>query len=178
MPGTAAREAYWLLAIFVFAVSISACGGGTTVAPTPAAPTPAAPAPAPGPSAATLAVSSFDVTLDNYSNGWYWYRPKMVLRETSGKSSATLQSISFSILNGDTYVVTVPVGANGQGCFLTSESKVVTAGQAWNLNSAYYYCLDIDSRNDLAGTVITVAITFVGEDGHQGTVQHTVVVQK
>ncbi|HUS20857.1 MAG TPA: hypothetical protein VMZ66_02465 [Aeromicrobium sp.] len=170
-----------VLVIVVFAVSVSACGGGTTVstvAPTPAAPTAAAPAPAPRPSAATLAVSSFDVTFDNYSSGRYWYRPNMVLTETSGKSSATLQSISFSILNGDTYFVTAPVVANGQGCFLTSESKVVGAGQAWNLNSVYYYCLDIDSRNDLTGTPITVAITFVDEDGHQGTVKNTVVVNK
>ncbi|HXG71454.1 MAG TPA: hypothetical protein VNJ04_12685, partial [Gemmatimonadaceae bacterium] len=92
-----------VLAMFVLGVFISACGGGPTVptvGPTLAAPAPAAPAPAPlGPSVATLAVSSFEVTLDDYFNGVYWYRPTMVLAETSGKSAATLQSISFSIPN-------------------------------------------------------------------------------
>ncbi len=163
--------------MFVLGVSISACGGGPTV-PT-VGPTPAASTPAPvGPSVATLAVSSFEVTFDNYFNGGYWYRPTMVLTETSGKSAATLQSISFSIPNGNTFFIAAPNVPNGKGCFLTSQSKVVPAGHTWNLNSVYYYCLDIDSRIDITGVPLSVTVSFTDEDGRQGTVKGSATVKK
>lgn len=169
-----------VLAILVLGVSISACGDGPTVptvSPTPALP--AAPGPAPtGSSVATLAVSSFEVTFDTYFNGRYWYRAAMVLTETSGKSAATLQSISFSIPDGDTFSVAAPEIPNGQGCFLSSPSKAVPAGQTWNLNSVYYYCLDIDSHSDITGVPLTVTVSFIDEDGRPGTVKGTATVKK
>jgi hypothetical protein len=128
-------------------------------------------------SVAALAVTSFDVTLGEYSSGTYFYNPSMVLAETSGKSAATIQSISFSILNGDTFSLAND-SPSGQGCFLTSQSKMVPSGQTWNLNSVYAYCLDIDSRQDITGVPVTVTVSFMDEDGRLGAVTGTATAKK
>lgn len=170
-------------AVLMVASASAGCGHQSTAPTMPSAvpsvpsPTPT-PAPAPGDvAAATLAVSSFDVRFAELFGGIYWYRPAMVLTETSGKSAATLQSISFRTYDGTRIDISNDAPA-GQGCFLTPQSKVVPRGSSWDLSSVYWYCLDIDSRSDLAGRQISVDVTFTDEDGHAGTVSGTATVKQ
>ena len=84
------------------AIVIAACGGTTgPSAPSTvvAAPAPA-PAPAPVPPVAKLVVSSFAMQFEEFSQKTYWYRPQLVLTETSGQSAATITSLEFIIDGG------------------------------------------------------------------------------
>ncbi len=126
-------------------------------------------------SAATLTISSFEVNAAGSSSGAYYYRPTMVLVETSGKSAATLQSIAFTSPAGN-----LVVAANypaGQGCFLTSQSRTVPAGQSWDITSVYYYCLDIGPFN-LEGAQVRVTVNFADDQGRPGTVTGTTTVRQ
>ena len=170
-------------AALMVALAGAGCGNHSTAptmpssVPSVASPTPTPP-PAPGEmAAATLAISSFDVTFAEFFGGTYWYRPAMVLTETSGKSAATLQSVSFRIPDG-TRIDILNNAPAGQGCFLTSLSKVVPRGSSWDLSSVYWYCLDIDSRSDLSDRQIAVDVTFTDEDGHAGAVSGTATVRQ
>ena len=95
----------------------------------------------------------------------------MVLNETSGKSAAWLQSITFSLPNGNTIGI-------GQGCLLTSRSKVIPSNQSWDLDYVYLYCLDIDSDAEISGLQVGVTVSFIDEDGRPGTVKGTATVKK
>ena len=120
-------------------------------------------------SVATLAISSFEVNFRVLTNGYNWvYYPRMVLTETSGKSAAWLQSISFSLPDGSTIFV-------GQGCLLTSR---IPSTQSWDLDRVYLYCLDLDSNAEISGRQVGVTVSFIDEDGRPGTVQGTAIVNK
>jgi len=116
-----------------------------------------------------LAISSFEVNFRVLTNGYNWvYYPRMVLTETSGKSAAWLQSISFSLPDGSTYVV-------GQGCLSANR---IPSNQSWDLERVYFYCLDLDSNAEISGLQVGVTVSFTDEDGQSGTVKGTAIVKK
>ena len=125
-------------------------------------------APPSGAPVATLAISSFDVTLFGVSNGRYVYRPTLVASETSGKSAATLTDIVLSIPGGDSFSVLVHGGV----------PQRVPPGQTWNLSMSPYYpaFVDIDSRSEIANVLVTVS--FTDEEGRRGSVSNTALVKK
>jgi len=112
-------------------------------------------------------VSTFEVEYQELYEGSYWYRPTMVLRETSGKSAAKLMSVLFSLPDG-TSIAIVNNAEPGKGCFLTSESQSVAAGASWDVSSIYSYCLDIDSHSNLSGHQVGVTVTYTDDEGHAG----------
>jgi hypothetical protein len=152
---------------------LTACGDPRTVTgPSPVqSATSSAPAPEPVPArtlpSATLVVSTFDVEYQELFGGRYWYRPTMMLTETSGKNAAKLISISFSLPDGTSLDI-VNNAAPGKGCFLTSESQAVAAGASWDASSIYWYCLDIDSHFNLSGHQVGVTVTYTDDAGHAG----------
>ena len=157
-------------AAVIAALTGAACGG------TPTAPTrtttvssvdPRLPAPVP---AATLAITSFDVIEQESSNGVFWYRPALVLTETGGQSAAILRSIRLSMPNHNDYTIS-------QGCFSTPDSKAVARGACWDINSAYTYCLDIDSVTALADSQVEVTVSFADEQGIGGEVRGVTYVK-
>ena len=116
-----------------------------------------------------LGISSFEVNFRVLTNGYNWvYYPRMVLTETSGTSAAWLQSISFSLPDGSTYVI-------GQGCLLVSR---IPSNQSWDLDHVYRYCLDLDSNAAISGLQVGVTVSFIDEDGRPGTVKGTAIVKK
>src|SRR5215212_8599821 len=140
----------------------------------PTSPSPASPAAVLAPStsvpaAATLVVSSFSVSPTDVFNHVYWYRPELVLTETSGNSAAKLETVSFSMPNGSTLDINNNAPP-GMGCFLSSESQVVPRGGSWDVNRLYYYCLDLDSPSDLPGRQVGGTVTFRDDDGRGGVV--------
>lgn len=154
--------------LIIAALAAASCSGPGPVSPAPVPPgASVAPVP-PGASVATLAVSSFEVSFAGLSNSTYWYRPTMVLAETSGRSAARLQSISFSMPNGGA------INIVGQGCLYT---QLVSAGQSWNLDNVYFYCLDLDSRADISGLQVRVSVRFLDDEGRPGAVDGTATVK-
>lgn len=159
---------------------IGACGGPrSATSPTPVqSPAPAgsqvtAPPPAP---ATALSISSFDVHFVEYYGGANWYTPAIVLAETTGNSPAILQSITFSMPNGDTVYIANDAPP-GKGCFLTAESKQVPAGGTWSSDSVYGYCLDLDSRASLSGGHVGLTIKFSDLEGRTGEITGVAHVQ-
>lgn len=172
------RPPCWAAAVLL-AAGLSGCSDSPSV-PTPlpiarptAAPTttpsPTAPVTA-GPAAATLAVSSYEVRLSEASHGLFWYRPHLVLNETSGKSAATLLEVKFKMPNGYTNSL------SGPGCFLGR--GVVPPGGSWDLGTAYPYCLDLDSGSEISGLEVQVTIVYTDDEGGLGTVTGSTVVTR
>lgn len=131
------------------------CGSGNM--PTKPSPTPAPPAPAKN--LAMLTVSTFVLEFQEVYDSRYYYRPRLSLSETGGKSGATIKSITFLMSDGDSDVV------SGPGCFITGGSDRVPAGGTWNVDAVYYYCLDLASRTDFAAKAPTVIINFTDDAG-------------
>jgi hypothetical protein len=152
------------------AIVISACGGATG----PSAPSAAAPAAAPAPPqpAAKVVISSYEMQFEEFEPKYnlYWYRPQLVLAETSGQSAATIASIDFMVNGGDN-VITGPRADTG--CFLDQGSDQVPAGGTWTSDLVYAYCLDIDVSSPLTANSASVLVKFKDVEGRSGSVTGT-----
>ena len=164
-------------AFFAILSVLFTCGCGQSgstlrspVQPFPAAPVPPSPAPSPVRTQATLAVSSFVLEFQETYLGEYYYRPQLTLSETGGHSGATLTWITFFADGFSTFIA-------GPGCFLKNGSDRVSAGGTWQIDSVYYYCLDIASRSDFNGKAPVVEIGFQDDAGVPGSVTATGTVR-
>ena len=154
--------------LLVLAIAMVSCGAPIS----PSAPSSGAVAtssePPSGVPVATLAISSFDVSLLGVSNGRYIYRPTLVASETSRKSAATLIDIVLLIPGGDSFSVLVHGGV----------PQRVPSGQTWNLSMSPYYpaFVDIDSRSEIANVLVTVS--FTDDAGQRGSVSTAAIVKR
>lgn len=156
--------------LLVVAIAMVSCGAPTS----PSAPSSGAvatsSAPPSGAPVATLAISSFDVTLLEVSNGRYVYRPMLVLSETGGRSAATLTGIVLSTPGGDSFgVVNVLVGGYTQR---------VPPGQTWDLSMSPYYpaFADQDSHSEVES--VQAVVSFTDDEGRRGSVSSTAIVKR
>ena len=148
----------------VLGLLMISCGGGNDIAgPSPApapAPTPTpAPAPAPPPAptpTATVAVSDITATTERTATG-VTYHLVLTLRETSGRSPATIASIRVNLSSAT---------RSGGGTFDSSQN-IVTALAAGG-SQTYRLNITSDNATDLYNQVGFV-ITFSDSTGIQGT---------
>lgn len=164
-----------LLSALVAGLLAAACGdAGTPVSPSAVVATPPAPTPSPGagnpvPGEATLVVSSFQMRFVAFAQEFYWYRPAIALRETTGAGTAMLESLLVELPDGDTTEI-------GAGCFYRDGSMVVRAGGSWSSDAIYPYCLDVESRLDLSGRLLSLTVRYRDERGAPKRVMATTTV--
>jgi hypothetical protein len=162
--------------IVVAVIAVAGCSSTPVSPSSPLGSSPQTPVFSTGPSAATLAISSFDVRLAGFSGpdgSCCWYRPHLTLTETSGQSAATITSLVFSMPDGASIVVS---GYGIPGCFLSEGSSVVPSGGSWNINRLYVYCLDLDTPSEIAGQQVQVTVNFRDVEGHVSSVNGTATV--
>ena len=162
-------KAWAAAAVLVFAAG---CGPESPASSaTPASPaSPSGVAPVAGTPAAALAISAFEVQFSGIYRGVYTYAPKITLTEKSGTSAATVTRILLFLPNGDTDVI------DGAGCGARDKTWTVPSGGTWNEDSVAYYCLDIGSSIDLAGSQVGLMVTFSDERGVAGQVSGSAAV--
>ncbi len=153
-----------VLAIFVLGASLSACGGGAS--PTTPSVLPISPVP-PGPPTTVLAVSLFTVTPipPSQASDWIEYRVKLRLSETSGKSGATLKTITLSA-----------AGTTDYGC---GEVVGINPGETWDLDSLGY-CAPGVSLHTVGASVsrVSLFVAFTDDEGRAGSLTTSVDVTK
>src|SRR5262249_49604257 len=147
-----------LMASIGLVLTVGCTSSSTLSMPTPTSTS----SPQPAKALATLAVSAFVLEFQGVYDNVYYYRPQLILSETSGQSGATLKSIPFMMSDGDSDIV------SGPGCFIKSGSDRVPAGGIWSVDAVYYYCLDLATRMDFSRTAPTVMINFADDSGTSG----------
>lgn len=123
--------------------------------------------PAPAPTA-TLEIASFELNLAEVNKSAYFYLPKIVLKETSGVSAASLKRFLFT--EGGFRFEFDDNTPLGTGCLLTTESRSVRAGGTWTESQVYYYCRFVDLPGDIAGLPVTLTVTYKDDQGVVGEV--------
>lgn len=177
---------YAILATAFAAFTLVACDGAPTdpsvpspqptppvvpAAPVPPSPppTPIAP-PTPGSPAFSLTISDFRISLYRRGDGspWFQYEPlTLTLQETSGKSSATLQTIVVEAVGGS------PSGVCTDGEI--AGSQTIEPGKSRDLAKTMGYCMPYAIATSEISEVSFTAV-FHDSEGRAGTVQRTVSV--
>ena len=154
---------------------VTGCGGPSSpTSPDIISPHPAAPQ-VHGTPAAVLEISTFEIQFDHTSrDAYYMYLPKVVLTETSGRSAALLNQISFFLPNGHGYDIT---SINSFYC-LREGSRTVAAGAAWDTKLVIPWCLPLDSQIDLSGSTVRLTVSFADENGVPGEVTGSAIVAR
>ena len=100
--------------------------------------------------------------------------PRLVLRETTGASRASIRSITIAVADQILFILKP---AQSPGCFTLAGSDTVPAGGTWSMDQVYLYCLDVDTSVILSGTKASVVVDFTDADGHVGSVSGTTTVR-
>jgi hypothetical protein len=121
---------------------VTACSGGSPTTPS---------APAPTASVAALSISPLTVSVDT-NGGSVNYHITWSVRETSGKSGATISAITYTFDNGDVAQTS-----------LTSTTKLA-AGQKVDVGPINY--TGVSGKSPAAN--LTLSIAFTDDGGHSG----------
>jgi hypothetical protein len=123
----------------------------------------------PGPTAATLVISSFSGTLEEeLPSGVNRYFPELVLTETAGASGASLVAITFTYPDQRSVVI-------AGGCLLGA----IPAGgsRTIGIDTGYSYCFEgAFDVTDHAGQKFSVEVRFKDDAGRLGAVTSAVTL--
>ena len=130
----------------ILALLAAACGGSSS------APTNQQPSPASTVSLAVVSVESLVVTMETTATG-FLYKVSYLLRETAGRSSATLTGVSYALSTGGTTDPTL------------SGTTRIPAGQAYNPGTISV----TDNTGRGPSPQLTVNVTFTDDSGQRGS---------